>query len=121
MKLADFKKLKKLMMSTTSEADAEVLMAIRAANKLLVAEGVDWDRVLDRMVRLEVEDASHLDADKPLSQRIDEAFAAVMADDPRGTTATFVASLSDQWQRRGTLSDKQREALFRMASEARSR
>lgn len=121
MKLADFNKLKKFMQMTLSGADAEKLMAINKANELLVAEGVDWDRVLDRMVQLEVEDYSHADADKPLDQRIDEAFRAVMADDPRGGTATFVASLHDQWTRRRSLSQRQQDSLFKMASEARSR
>lgn len=121
MKLTEFRKLKKYMMMTMSGADAEILMAVRKATELLVAEGVDWDRVLDRMVRLEVEDYSHADADRPLGQRIDEAFHAVMADDPRGSTATFVASLHDQWMRRRSLSQNQQAALFKMASEARSR
>ena len=121
MRLQDFNLFKKFMMVTMSGADAEKLLALNKANALLVAEGVDWDRVLDRMVRLEVEDYRHEDEDKPLTQRIDEAFAAVMADDPRGSTATFVASLSDQWERRHSLSEKQQAALFKMASEARSR
>lgn len=121
MKLADFRKLKKFCMMTMSGSDAEVVFAMKKANDLLRAEGVDWDRVLDRMVRLEVEDVSHMDEDKPLRQRIDEAFAAVMADDPRGSTATFVASLHDQWQCHGRLSEKQQASLFKMASEARTR
>lgn len=121
MKLADFNKLKKFMMMTMSGADAEKLMAVNKANALLVAEGVDWDRVLGRMVTLEVEDASHMDEDKPLNERINEAFRAVMADDPRGNFATFVASLHDQWQRHHRLSEKQQAALFRAAGEARTR
>jgi hypothetical protein len=109
------------MQMTISGADAEKLFALNKANALLAEEGVDWDRVLDRMVRLEVEDASHMDADRPLNERIEEAFRAVMADDPRGSTATFVASLHDQWMRRRSLSPRQQESLFKLASEARSR
>lgn len=121
MKVADFHRLKKFMMMTMSGADQEILVAIKQANALLAREGVDWDRVLGRMVRLEVEDVSHLDEDTPLNERINEAFRVVMADDPRGGFATFVASLHDQWTRLHRLTQKQQDALFRAASEARTR
>lgn len=121
MKLDDFRKLKKFMMMTMSGSEAEVAFSIRKANDLLRAEGVDWDRVLDRMVRLEIEDASHMDESKSLDRRIDEAFEAIMADDPRGSFATFIASLHDQWLRHRRLSQKQQDALFKAASEARTR
>lgn len=121
MKLADFNRLKKYMQMTISGADAEKLFALNKANELLTKEGVDWDRVLDRMVRLEVEDYSHTDEDKPLAQRIDEAFAAVLADDPRGSFADFISSLQEQWETKKRLSEKQQAALFKAASEARTR
>lgn len=46
-------KLKKLLMLTTSEHDAEALSAIRAANKIMATLNLTWDRCigipLDRM------------------------------------------------------------------------
>jgi len=113
MRLSDFKLLKKFMQMTMSGSDTEILFALRKANVLLVAEGVDWDRVLDRMVHLEVEAAPR--EPKPgrtEAQEIDEAFAEVEASDPRGSFADFIASLKEQWDDRRSLSDKQKAALF---------
>ena len=118
MKLADFKRLKKFMMMTMSGADGEKLMAINRANALLVGEGVDWDRVLDRMVRLDLERAPP-EPPKTDAEAINAAFADIEASDPRGSFADFIASLRDQWERTGSLSEKQRASLFDAAARVR--
>ena len=38
------------MALSTSDSDPEALGALRAANRLLAANGVTWDRVFDRCV-----------------------------------------------------------------------
>lgn len=121
MKVVVFNRLKKFMMMTMSGADQEVLTAIRMANALLMTEGVDWDRVLNRMITLEIEEAppEHR-RDRPETERIDEAFREIEASDPRGSFADFIASLKEQWDRRHSLSDKQKAALYDAASKTRS-
>lgn len=131
MKLKDFNLLKKLMSMTTSDADAEALMAIRQANKLLAAEKLTWDLVFSRTVTVvaEVEAASDgldLDYSKPPAridpdaERIDEAFAAIDDAGTRGPFGDFIESLREQWNKRRSLSDKQRAALFKAAYERRN-
>lgn len=121
MKVSDFARLRKYMMMTMSGADSEVLSAMKHANALLVAEGVDWDRVLGRMVTLEVERAPPDRSPRTEDEAIEQAFADVEADDPRGSFATFIASLREQWDERGRLSDAQKRALFDAATRSRSR
>lgn len=120
MKLADFNKLKKLMQMTMSGADAEKLFSINKANALLIAEGVDWNRVLDRMVKLDVETAPADDHfDKSEAQLIDEAFATIEASDPRGSFATFIADLKEKWDQHRRLTDGQKAALFKAEEKCR--
>jgi hypothetical protein len=137
MKLTDFTRLKKLMMMTMSGADQEVLTAIRKANELLVTEKVDWDRVLSRMVSLEVEDGAAYDhaprgvTPRGVTQdavwmegqtrRVEAAFSAVWADEPRGSFRQFIMNLQKQWNERHRLTENQRSALFDAAAQARSR
>ena len=46
----EFGRLRRLMALSTSDSDPEALGALRAANRLLAANGVTWDRVFDRCV-----------------------------------------------------------------------
>lgn len=119
MKLADFTKLKKLMQLTQSGNDNEALGALRKANEILTSYQLDWNRVFSRLVKVETPVESAEDADKPERQRIEEAFAAVEDGDPRGSFADFIASLKEQWDQRGYLSEKQKDALFTAASNRR--
>ena len=126
MKLRDFERLKKLMMMTMSGADAERAFALKQANDLLEREGLDWDRVLNRTVTVinEFEPAPEEDpgADQAaLRTRVEAAFAAIEASDPRGSFADFVASLREQWDKRGSLSAAQLDALFKSAKRAEDR
>ena len=118
MKIADFKKLKKFMMMTLSDADAETMMAIRQANKILTSYGIDWDRVLDRTVTVvnEVEEApAETDDDRRDGQDVDEAFAYL----GQGRLTSFIESLQDQWERKRWLSSAQRDALFKTVERER--
>lgn len=121
MKLKDFSTLKRLMMLTTSDSDAEALAALRKANALLLANGVDWDRVFGRTVQVinEFEPAPDDDPDQERTRgagMIDAAFETLA--EVRGGFADFITSLQDQWTKRRFLSDKQKEALFRAARNA---
>lgn len=120
MKLSDFSKLKKLMNMTLSGADQERLVAIDRANEIIKNSNTTWDRVLDRVIKVEVEIESFEDAgtgpdkvDRATKRReIDEAFATILATDPRGEFADFIASLKQQWDDKGRLTGPQLEALF---------
>jgi hypothetical protein len=112
-----FLQLKKLMQLATSPVDAEALGALRKANAILAAAGVDWQRVFERCVTVthEVEAAPD---EWPDAERIAQAFA-VVEESAKGNFAEFVASLRAQWGEKGWLSPAQKEALFK--AEARTR
>lgn len=126
MKLSDFVKLKKLMAATASTSDGEALNALRAANKMLVANNLDWPRVLDRVchvmpdVESAPEDASHRrdPEEDSVKERVEAAFEVVGV--PDGTFGEMILSFRRQWDERGTLSPKQRQVLFD-AAKAKSR
>lgn len=128
MKIEQFRRLKKFMMMTMSGSEAEVLMAIRKANEAVVEAGTDWNKILDRVVKVEleiesVEAATGQPSDPEdraavraaFRKRVDDAFTAIESTDPRGDFADFIASLKDQWEKRGTLTGPQLEALFKSA------
>jgi hypothetical protein len=130
MKLHDFNRLKKFMQMTFSDSDNEALTAMRQANAVLKREGLDWTRVLDRVVTLDVEDA---DEPSPPSRnatraaqphgideakRINDAFDTIEDNDPRAGFADFIASLKAQWERRHHLTENQKAALFKAADNA---
>lgn len=132
MRMRDFLLLKKLMAMTTSDADAEVLMAIRQANLMLSKEGLTWETVFSRTVTVVNEfEAAPDQIDEPATkagssvridpeaERIDAAFAAIDDAGTRGSFGDFIESLRDQWEKRRSLSDKQRAALFKAAYERR--
>ena len=122
MKLADFSKLKKLMMLTNSDSDHEALGALRKANALLAANNVDWDRVFGRTVQVVNEfEAEPEDADPGVARlreaaRIEAAFETLS--EVRGGFSDFVTSLQDQWEKRRFLSERQKEVLFKAAANA---
>lgn len=127
MKLADFRRLKGIMERTTSESDNEALTSIRAANRLLAAEGLTWTRVLDRSVQvlLEVEPAPdqpqpwpggpqrrpHDGSDR---DEVERAFEAAM-EKAKGGFADWLDDVYEQWQRKDYLSSEQRRILFEAA------
>lgn len=54
MTLDDFHRLKKLMALTISDFDPEALLALRAANAILIKYELTWERVLSRSVKIEM-------------------------------------------------------------------
>lgn len=132
MKIKTFHTLKRLMQQTTSDNDHEALSALRKANDLLKADGVDWDRVFARTVQVinEFEAAPDdgewlIDSSKLWRQqsatRIDAAFEVLGRKELRGEAEDFIASLQEQWLTRRSLSEKQQEALFKFARNAEER
>lgn len=122
MKIKDFTTLKRLMMLTTSDNDIEALAALRKANTLLLANGVDWDRVFGRTVQVinefePAEDEPSKSAGRE-ARMIDEAFAVLERKSLRNEAEDFIASLQEQWLTRRSLSEKQQEALFKFARNA---
>ena len=120
MKLNTFATLKKLMARTISESDNESLSAMRAANRILATEGIDWERVLSRTVTVinEVEEDPEAPRTaapvRPVSNVADESLieeAEQAATHGSSRTQEFVASIREQFDRKGWISDGQRKAL----------
>ncbi len=121
MKLESFRKLKLMMNKTMSGTDAERLTAIDMANKIVVESNTTWDRILDRVISIDVpiEAAaarSSEGVDKEVRaafvKKVNDAFEVIEASDPRGSFTDFIASLKDQWDARGRLSPAQLDALW---------
>ena len=117
MTLAEFNRLKHMMMLTTSANDHEALAALRKANEVLASFKYTWDEVFKRLVKVDsglpdVEDAPD---ERDERQLIREAFTEVEMTDLRGSFADFIASLKEQWESKNYLSPAQKEALFKAA------
>lgn len=69
MKLETFKLFQKFMAVTMSPNDHEALAALKQANSLLQREGLNWERVLNRSIKIvsAVEDAPE-DYREPIQQ-----------------------------------------------------
>jgi hypothetical protein len=121
VKLENFRRLKLMMNKTMSGTDAERLTAIDMANRIVADEKTTWDRILDRVISVDVpieavaaKSAEGVDPAirKAFVKKVNDAFEAIEESDPRGTFTDFIASLRDQWDARGRLSPAQLEALF---------
>lgn len=119
MNLKDFALLKKVMGYTMSPNDGEALNALRHANRILTEYKLNWEQVLDKVVKIEeaVEPAPP-EADgvqlTPDAQDIRRAFTMARKHATAGFVG-FLDSLERQWHEKGSLSSAQREALFRAA------
>lgn len=132
MKIEDFRKLKKLMNMTLSGADQEILTAIRSANEIVRKSETTWDRILDRVIKVEVEieareeprdtSGAAIAARKAaFDRKVASAFETIEDGDPRGEAADFVASLKAQWEKDGRLSERQLEAIWKFERNALAR
>lgn len=131
MKIEDFRKLKKLMNMTLSGADQEILTAIRSANEIVRKSETTWDRILDRVIKVEVEiegrpepitDPKDVAARRAaFVRRVDAAFATIEESDPRAEAADFVASIKAQWEKNERLSEAQLEALWKFERNAKAK
>lgn len=122
MKLADFNKLKKFMNLTFSDVDAEALAALRQANKVLKREGLDWDRVMNKLVTIDgpaIEEAPQDRAPtrSEYEKSIELKFEAVR-ETARDSFKEFIDSLYDQWEKRHYLTPGQYDALTKAAARA---
>ena len=126
MNLKTFDTLKKMMALTFSDNDPEALASIRAANRLLVKEGIDWQRVLSRTMNVinEVEEAPpertappHRDGsdDRRLLHDAEEAV------EEGSEIAEFIASLRSYYETKGQLTPNQRGALKRIIDRRKAR
>lgn len=123
MKLADFHRLKKFMALCESDIDAEALQALKMANVLIRRQGLTWERVLDRSVKvmMPVEDMGAPEQDpRPDRKKIDEIFDEILAAGPRGKSADFVESLQTWWTEKGFLTAGQMTALEGVLESARN-
>lgn len=128
MKVTDFNLLKKLMGMTQSDNDQEALTAIRKANAILVVNKVNWDAVFSRLVSVDVESVEQFtDKMSTASEDVNKAGRSLYihnllseaAENARGTFIDFVASLTEQFEARGTLSAGQIDALERSVQRTR--
>lgn len=130
MKVTDFHKLIKFMEMTTSDSDNESLTAIRMANKLLAANGVDWKKVFARLVTLEVEDvepappeatskesAGDAERKRERVERIEHMFETVL-EKAGGGFRDWVLDVQKYFASHGYLTDGQFEALRRSYNKA---
>lgn len=132
MKLADFNRLKKFMMLTTSDNESEALAALRQANSLLSRQSppLTWDRVLDRSVKvLGYDDGDnservnpdagnpHRHGSRPPSQILDQAFAELEGVEFDSQSFTdLVESIRAQYENGKALSARQREIIISAAA-----
>jgi hypothetical protein len=140
MKLADFGRLKKFMALAESDNDPEALAALRAANALIRREGLTWQRVLDRSVKvIEEVEAAPEDYSEPKQERsakayahsrepvdnsgpgydvraIDDAIATIeRKSNLKGSFEDIITSIIEQHRAGKKLSYKQRDLLIRTA------
>lgn len=121
MKLKDFNRLQKIMQRTVSENDNEALSSIRAANRILAENSVDWERVFKRLVTVDIEAAEPTSSDIPKQAQeekkardaaVDERFKILLDALPEGRFRAFILDLQHQWEKQGWLSVEQRKAVF---------
>lgn len=117
MSLEDYNKLKKFMAMTTSEADQEVLMAIRGANKLLTGYQLDWEKVFGRVVKV-IEGSEPERSEEPgdLEHEFHDAI-----ENSSGGFLQMLEDIYEQWQKTGRISPKQEKVVRDAAARARRR
>lgn len=106
MKLADFNRLKGLMAMTGSDSNNEALQAIRAANRVLFANGLTWEMVFGRTVSVITAVEVVGDSDDEMSDLFDKAL--------RGADGSFrstLLSIQAQYEAKGFLTPRQREVV----------
>lgn len=133
MTLKDFEQLKKFMNMTESGADAEVVMAVRKANALLLKYSYNWDAVFKRLVTLEVEEAQpeRATAPPPRSQgarpapvpatvdpvRVNRLFEQALENvHPNSPFRATVEDIHSKWEKYGSLSVGQLSVIEKAAA-----
>lgn len=133
MTVTEFRQLKKLMMLSTSDNDAEALASLRKATALLLTHGHTWEQCLDRVVKVinEVEDGAGYGSGEisrqPAPRRTDDEDAEMdrlFEDALDGAAGSFRDTLLDmqaQWERQRWLSARQRQVVRDAAERAADR
>ncbi len=123
MPMKDFRQLEKLMMMTTSDNDAEVISALRMANKILAKHNYNWTSAFKRLVTVEsdtapdiyVEEENTKDSTEAAHRaKVNLAFE-VLEHANLGDFANFISDLKKQYSQRGRLTDNQLRVLFKAA------
>lgn len=121
MKLDDFRRFKGMMERTTSDNDHEALASMRAANRLLVREGLTWTRVLDRSVSINLPFETAADAHgEPDRDEMEALFEQAM-EGANGEFRDVLESIHEQWERKHWLSPKQRQVVEDAARRSQER
>lgn len=142
--VSQYNTFKKFMQLTTSENDAEALVALRKANDVLAKQGVTWQQVLDKLVTLATDEpmggVDNFDRNEEgdrhptpgrgrvvdkgeeiaASQKIEAINAAFRAVEngavKKGTSFySLLMQFKDQWETRNFLSPKQTAILLKAA------
>ena len=109
MKLADFNRLKKTLERTFSENDHEALASLRAANRILQADSLTWERVLNRSINVIAEFEAAHDDPSEIDDLFEEAARRAWRE-----TELFVMSVHEYYREKGFITDNQRMALKRI-------
>jgi hypothetical protein len=113
------------MTRTASENDHEALASLRAANAIIAkTPGLTWERVLNHTVQVinEVEQAPEDYNAEPTSRAkldadaVNRAFEVLLATVPREADfRRFVDEMHELWEKNGTLTSGQADAILRSA------
>ncbi len=119
--MADFEsKLKKLLALSTSNHDGEALSAIRKANSLLAAQGLDWSTVFTGVFTEGYESAM---ADVETERRapgatLSDQIGCLLAEaDLTSAQHDLVSGFERYYRNRGFLSERQKEVLQNIYSQ----
>lgn len=100
----------KLLALTTSSNDHECLVAIRKANAMLAARNITWEFFIKgRYPNVEVTSPKH-STSIPEADEVERMFEAVI-ENSSGSFSDFVTSIYQWWEEKGSLTDRQFDAL----------
>jgi hypothetical protein len=105
MTIDDIRDFTRCMRRTTASDDAEVLEAVREANRILDRYSCTWASFwwdVEAAIR------HRLQTTMPT---VDDAFEELLATLRPGSYREFIAGMREQWETRRRLSDRQRELL----------
>jgi hypothetical protein len=112
LSLKEFNTFKKFMMLTTSSNDAEALQALRRANMVLTKASVNWNQVLDRVIKIDLPFETVPDDE---STDVLEALFDKAMENAQGNFLGTIEDIYSKWQKNGYLSLKQRELVEKTA------
>jgi hypothetical protein len=115
----------KLMQMTTSDSDAEALVAIRKANAMLKAERKNWEDLITGLVPMTKEAEARpqrrnyedpLQHEYPSSESINTAFEEAFNRVNRASSFyATIESIHTWWEEKGFLTEKQLSVILKAA------